>query len=142
MLSIAMMLHIELTLGDYTSAGVVLACASIGQGISGPLPSRWMGRWSMRPGLILTTLVGASTLIVIAIVPLQLIVVSGIAFLMGLSTPPVTPAVRTSYPKIVTGKQLAPLFSLDAAAQEIIWVIGPVLAVFVASTTTPAWGLL
>lgn len=142
MLSIAMMLHIELTFGDYTSAGIVIACASIGQGISGPLTSRWMGVWGMRPVLVLTSLVCAAALSTIALVSLPLIVIGGIAFIMGLSTPPVTPAVRTIYPKMVPGKQLAPLFSLDAAAQEVIWVIGPLLAVFIATSTLPAWGLM
>jgi predicted MFS family arabinose efflux permease len=46
--------------------------------------------------------------------------------------PPIQPAVRTIYPKMVTSNQLTPLFSLDASAQEIIWIAGPVLTTFVA----------
>ncbi|WP_341873796.1 MFS transporter [Leucobacter coleopterorum] len=63
------------------------------------------------------------------------------AFLVGLTTPPVTPAVRTLYPKLVPGNQLTALFSLDAAAQELIWVVGPVVAVLVSSQFGTVVGL-
>ncbi|WP_336660995.1 MFS transporter [Leucobacter sp. USHLN153] len=141
MLSIIVLLHIQLAYGDYTSAGLVLATQSVGQAISGPLSSRFMGIWGMRPVLTTTSIVCAALLVVIAVVHLPLVIVAVIAFLVGLSTPPITPAVRTLYPKLVPGNQLSPLFSLDAAAQEIIWVIGPVIAVFVTSQFSTAAGL-
>lgn len=142
MLSIALMLHIELTFGDYTSAGIILAFVSIGQGIAGPITSRWMGAWGMRPVLILTTLTSASAMTLIALLVFPLPVTAALAFIMGVSTPPITAAVRTIYPKMVPGNQVAPLFSLDAALQEIIWIIGPVLAVFIAAWGNTSLGLL
>lgn len=141
MLSIILLLHVQLAYGDYTSAGVVLAAESVGQAISGPLSSRFMGRWGMRPVLGLTSLLCSGLLLVIAFVHLPLVFLTAIAFLFGLSTPPVTPAVRTLYPKLVPAPQLSALFSLDAAAQEIIWVLGPVVAVFVSSQFGTAAGL-
>jgi MFS family permease len=51
----------------------------------------------------------------------------------GLSNPPIQPAVRTIYPKLVNSTQITPLYSLDASAQEIIWIVGPVIATFVAT---------
>ncbi|MBK0419670.1 MFS transporter [Leucobacter sp. CSA1] len=142
MLSIILLLHIQLAYGDYTSAGIILASQSVGQAIAGPLTSRMMGRWGMRPVLTITSLLCASLLVTIALVHLPLAVVAGIAFLVGISTPPVTPAVRTIYPKLVPGRQLSALFSLDASAQEIIWVFGPVVAVFVSSQFGTSAGLL
>lgn len=142
MLSIAMMLHVERTFGDYTSAGIVLAFTSIGQGVAGPLTSRWMGLWGMRPVLILTSVISAAAMTTIALVPLPITVIAGVAFVMGLTTPPITASVRTLYPKLVPGRQIAPLFSLDAALQEIIWIIGPVLAVFISATFSTEFGLL
>ncbi|MGO2062440.1 MAG: MFS transporter [Microbacteriaceae bacterium] len=142
MLSIALMLHVEHTFGDYTSAGIVLACMSIGQGVAGPISTRLMGVWGMRPVLIATSAVSATALTIIATVHAPLIVIGAIAFIMGLFTPPITAAVRTIYPKLVPGHQVAPLFSFDAALQEIIWIVGPVLAVFIAAIGNPALGLL
>ncbi|MFT4232385.1 MAG: MFS transporter [Leucobacter sp.] len=139
MLSIVLLLHVQLSYGDYTSAGAVLAAESVGQAISGPLSSRFMGRWGMRPVLGITSLICAGLLVVIAMTHLPLPLVTALALLFGLSTPPVTPAVRTLYPRLVPNSQLSALFSLDAAAQEIIWVLGPVVAVFAASQFgTPA----
>ena len=56
MLSLAFLLHVEHVHHSYAAAGLVLAATSIGQAISGPLTSRWMGRWGMRPVLLLTLL--------------------------------------------------------------------------------------
>ncbi|QZY51727.1 MFS transporter [Leucobacter tenebrionis] len=141
MLSIILLLHIQLAFGDFTSAGIVLAAQSIGQAISGPLSGRIMGRFGMRPVLASTSLICTALLVTIAFVHLPLATVAGIAFLIGVTTPPVTPAVRTLYPKLVPSKQLSALFSLDASAQEIIWVLGPVVAVFVSSQFGTTAGL-
>ncbi len=141
MLSIILLLHIQVSYGDYTSAGLVLATQSLGQAVSGPLSSRLMGRLGMRPVLSVTSVVCAVLLVTIAFVHLPLFVVAGLALLVGLTTPPITPAVRTIYPKLVPSKQLAGLFSLDAAAQELIWVLGPVVAVFVTSQFGTTAGL-
>lgn len=141
MLSIILLLHIQIAYGDYTSAGIVLAAQSVGQAVSGPLSSRLMGRWGMRPVLAATSIACAALLVVVATVHLPLFIVAGIALLVGLTTPPVTPAVRTIYPKLVPPPQLSALYSLDAAAQELIWVAGPVIAVFASSQFGTAVGL-
>lgn len=142
MLSIILLLHIQLTYGDYTSAGLVLATQSAGQAVSGPLSSRFMGRWGMRPVLTATSILCAALLATIALTQFPLVIVAVLAFGVGIATPPVTPAVRTMYPKLVPGNQLSALFSLDAAAQELIWVLGPVVAVFVSSQFGTTVGLL
>jgi MFS family permease len=133
MLSLAYLLHVERIFDSYGAAGLVLATTSIGQALAGPLTSRWMGRWGMRPVLVLTSIVALVTMAVIAffVMPLWAYVVIG--FVGGLAVPPVQPAVRTIYPKMVTSSQLTPLFSLDASAQELIWVAGPVITTFVAT---------
>lgn len=142
MLSISVLLHIQLVYGNYTSAGIILAAESLGQAIAGPLTSRLMGRFGMRPVLALTTIVCSALLITIAVTKLPLTVVAILAFLLGISTPPVTSAVRTIYPKLVPNNQVSALFSLDASAQEIIWILGPVIAVFVSTQISTVWGLL
>ena len=131
MLSLAFLLHVERVHHSYASAGLVLAATSIGQAISGPLTSRWMGRWAMRPVLILTLAVCTVTVVTFALFDLSVVLYMVLGFVTGLSVPPIQPAVRTIYPKMVNSSQLTPLFSLDASAQEIIWVAGPVITTFV-----------
>ena len=133
MISLAYLLHIEQIFDSYGAAGLVLATTSIGQAIAGPLTSRWMGVWGMRPVISLTLVVCTASLAVVAFADLPIWGYMIVGFIGGISNPPIQPAVRTIYPKMVTSKQLTPLFSLDASAQEIIWVAGPVMTTFVAT---------
>lgn len=143
MLSLAYLLHIEHIKGSYFSAGLVLAATSIGQAIAGPLTSRWMGIWGMRRVLVLTTSICAAAVGTIALAPaLPIPVYMIVGFIGGLSTPPVQPAVRTIYPKMVNSRQLTPLFSLDASAQEVIWVLGPVITTLIAIQINTALAIL
>ncbi|GAB2704323.1 MFS family permease [Microbacterium marinum] len=142
MTSLAVLLHVEQSTGSYGAAGVVLAAASVGQAISGPVTSRWMGIWGMRRVLTLTAAVCAAAILVLAIVPLGLPGFIVFGFLAGISNPPIQPAVRTIYPKIVTSRQLTPLFSLDASLQEIIWILAPVVTTLVATQVGTVEALL
>ncbi len=137
MLSLAFLIHIERIFDSYGAAGLVLAATSVGQAVAGPLTSRWMGRFGMRPVLIVTLVICATGIFIVgfALLPLWAYMLTGL--IVGLSTPPIQPAVRTIYPKMVTGKQLTPLFSLDASAQEIIWVTGPFITVVLATQVSP-----
>ncbi|MGV9193555.1 MFS transporter [Microbacterium sp. MC2] len=140
MTSLAILLHIEQMTGSYGAAGLVLAATSVGQAVSGPVTSRWMGVWGMRRVLTLTTAVCAAAILVLALAPMALPGYMLFGLLAGLSTPPVQSAVRTIYPKLVTSRHLTPLFSLDASLQEIIWVLAPVVITLVATQvgTVPA----
>jgi MFS family permease len=140
MTSLAVLLHIEYVTGSYGSAGLVLAAMSIGQAIAGPVTSRWMGLWGMRKVLTVTLTICAIAIATLALVEMVLPAYMALGFFAGLSTPPVQSAVRTIYPKMVTSKQLTPLFSLDASLQEIIWILAPVVITLVATQvgTVPA----
>jgi len=133
MISLAYLLHIEQIFNSYGLAGLVLAATSFGQALAGPLTSRWMGHWGMRPVITLTIVVSAASMAGIAFVMMPIGAYIAMGFIGGLATPPIQPAVRTIYPTMVTSKQLTPLFSLDASAQEIIWIAGPVVTTFIAT---------
>ena len=142
MLSLAFLLHVEQQTGSYGAAGLVLAATSLGQAVAGPLTSRLMGRFGMRPVLISTLVVCTSAVVAIGVLPLTVPMYMAVGLVCGLATPPVQPAVRTIYPKMVNSRQLTPLFSLDASAQEIIWVVGPVVTTFVSTQIGTVWGIL
>lgn len=142
MLSIILLLHLQHQYGEYTAAGIVLAAVSVGQAAAGPLTSRLIGHLGMRPVIAVTSFVCAALVAVIAFVHLPLVATAILGFAAGLAFPPITPAVRTVYPRIVPSNQLSALFSLDAAAQELIWVAGPVIAVFVSAQFGTTEGLV
>jgi len=137
MISLAYLIHVERTFDSYGQAGLVLAATSLGQAIAGPLTSRWMGKWGMRPVIGATIVLSLVSMAAIAFVPMALSGYVLFGLLGGLATPPIQPAVRTIYPKMVNSRQLTPLFSLDASAQEIIWIAGPVVTTFLAIQVAP-----
>ncbi|MGN6761218.1 MAG: MFS transporter [Leifsonia sp.] len=142
MLSLAFLLHIERIHHTYGAAGLVLGAMSIGQAIAGPMTSRLMGVLGMRVVLWTTLAFCSVAVAAIGIFVMPIPVTMGVAFFAGLSMPPIQPAVRTIYPKMVNSRQLTPLFSLDASAQEIIWIAGPVAITFVSTQIGTVEGIL
>jgi MFS family permease len=132
MLSLAFLIHIEHVYHSYASAGAVLGALAIGQAIVGPVTSRMMGIFGIRPVIVATIVVVSITVAIMALLPLPVWSLMVLGLVAGASMPPIQPAVRTMYPKMVPSTKLTPLFSLDASAQEIIWIVGPVLTTFVA----------
>ena len=142
MISLGFLLHMERIFDSYAAAGLVLAAVSVGQAVSGPLTSRLMGALGMRRVLIATIAVCAASLTVMALALLPLWAYIALGLVAGLSYPPVQPAVRTIYPKMVNSRQLTPLFSLDASAQEIIWIAGPVVVTLVGTQVSTVAGIM
>ncbi|WP_347754285.1 MFS transporter [Agrococcus sp. ProA11] len=129
MYSLGLLMHMEHLHGTYTAAGLVLAAFSIGMAVAGPFVTRLMARFGTVAVLVATTTVSVSALFSMASLnlPLWADVVAGV--IAGAAMPPITPTVRTLYPRMVPQRLLSPLFAFDAALQEIIWVFGPVLLV-------------
>ncbi len=142
MIVLGLLIHVEGHFHSYGAAGLVLAATSIGQAIAGPVTSRLMGSLGGRPVLITTTVVCAASLTWIGLVEMPLWGYIAAGLVSGLSFPPVQPAVRTMYPKLVDAGRLSRLFSLDASAQELIWVLGPMVITVVAMQVSSTIGLL
>ena len=142
MLSLAFLLHIERVHDSYGAAGLVLGAMSIGQAIAGPMTSRLMGVLGMRVVLWTTLLLCSAAVAAIGLFVMPIPLTMAVAFFAGLCMPPIQPAVRTIYPKMVNSRQLTPLFSLDASAQEIIWIAGPVAITFVSTQIGTVEGIL
>jgi len=142
MIAIGVLIHVNVATGSYGVGGLVLACFSVGEAIAGPVSGRLLGRWGVRPVLGVSTLVCAIAVIGIAVLPpspATLVVLGSVA---GLSVPPIMPAVRTLYPTLVPSHLLQSLFAMDTASQEMIWVVGPLLATVLASSVSTEVPLL
>lgn len=142
MLSLAILLHVQARTGSYAVAGLVVACTSIGEAIAMPMTSRLLGRIGMIPTLVSAAVVNGICMLALAFVHVPASVLMGLGFLIGASVPPLLPAARSLYPQMVPGDGLRALFALDTTAQELIWVIGPVAATFLASAISTAIPLL
>lgn len=142
MIAIGVLIHVNASTGSYGIGGIVLACFSIGEAISGPVSGRLLGHFGVRPVLLVSTVMCAVCITGIALLPPSAILSSALGTVAGLSVPPIMPAVRTLYPALVPVELLQSLFALDTSSQEAIWIVGPVLATILASTISPAAPLL
>lgn len=127
MLSIAVIMHVQAQVGNYTEAGLTVAAFSLGAAVSGPLLGRWMVTLGARRMLGFTLLVNALGTVALGLAPASIWAYLPIAAAMGLTNPPILPIVRSIYPKLVPAGMTGQVFSLDSVAQEFIWVVGPVL---------------
>lgn len=133
MLSLAFVIHIQQITGSYAIAGIALGAETIGASVSGPIIARMMANFGIRRVVILATTMTVTSLCLLAIVPPEPVLLVIIALFVGLSSPPIQPAARTIYPQVTPKPLLKALYSLDATAQEIIWVLGPLVATLVAA---------
>lgn len=142
MLSLAILLHVQARTGSYAVAGAVVAATSIGEAIAMPVTARLLGRIGMIPTLVSAALINGVSMLVLAFVHVPTTLLMVLGFGIGASVPPLLPAARALYPQLVPGEGLRALFALDTTAQELIWVIGPVAATFLASAISTSIPLL
>lgn len=144
MMTIAFVLHIENMHDSYAVAGLALGAETIGAAISGPVLARWMGPYGARRVILSGAIIGALAMLLIALFWIPTVWVIMLSLVVGLTSPPIQSAARTIYPSLVTKKQLNSVYAMDATAQEIIWVIGPVAAALLASAfgTAPVIALM
>lgn len=133
MMSLGLVMHIEQMHDSYAVAGIALGAETIGAAISGPVLARWLARFGTRAVILSSATIGALALITLGLFNLSELAVILLALAVGLTSPPIQSAVRTIYPSLVKKKDLNTVYSLDATAQEIIWVIGPVAAALLAA---------
>lgn len=142
MMSLAFVMHIQHVHNSYTIAGLALGAETIGAAISGPLLSRWMGRFGVRRVILIATTLSTIAMVFIGVTEAPPLVMIALAAAVGLTSPPIQAAVRTIYPTILKKKNLTSAYSLDATVQEVIWIIGPVLATVLAAQVSTAFAVL
>ena len=126
MYSLGILMLVEHRMGTYTAAGLVLAAFSVGTAVSGPVVSRQLSRFGTTQVLLVTLAISVAAVVALVLAPLPLAGMMVLGAVGGAAMPPVVPAVRTLYPHLAPSSLVTPLFNLDAALQELIWVIGPV----------------
>ncbi|GAB2980876.1 MFS transporter [Saccharothrix stipae] len=119
--------------GSYAVAGVVGGALTLGMGVAGPLRGRAADR-SPAGRLLLVTASGYGVGIAVlgalpSFTPSSAWPAAvAVAFLTGLSTPPVTAMSRASFPRLATGPAQSAVFTVEASMQEVMYIVGPALA--------------
>ncbi|MBB5806084.1 MFS family permease [Saccharothrix ecbatanensis] len=116
--------------GSYAVAGVVGGALTLGMGVAGPVRGRAADR-SPAGRLLLVTASGYGVgIAVLGVLPAftpssAWPVAAVVAFLTGLSTPPVTAMSRASFPRLATGPARSAVFTVEASMQEAMYIAGP-----------------
>jgi len=129
--------------GNFGWAGVVAGAYSVGTAVASVVWSRLADRRGARRVLIATGMAWGLLMAVVAMLPyswFRLLPVA--AALAGVFVAPVTSSLRASWPRLVQGARLRAIYALDATAQELLFVLGPMLGALVVSFASPRAGLL
>jgi MFS family permease len=137
---ITVTLHVATTLGrSWTQAGLVTAAYTIGVAVGAPLLGRLIDRRGLRTVMVLTTTVSAA--VWFAAPHLAYLVLLPAALVAGLFGVPIFPAIRLALAAMVPSEQRRPAFALDSMIVELSFMVGPALAVVLATSLPPGYGL-
>lgn len=142
MISLGFVLHIQAITGSYAIAGIALGAETLGAAIAGPMLGRLIPSIGVRPIVFTTSTIGAGAMVLLGMadgsMPGFLIF---LGLIIGLTSPPIQQIVRPIYPSLISKEQTNHLFALDANLQELIWVVGPIVATFIAANAGSDVGL-
>ncbi|MGJ6980533.1 MFS transporter [Aestuariimicrobium soli] len=133
--------HLVETLGrTYSSAGIVTAVWTIGIAVSGPWRGSLLDRIGLRRTMVPSLVVLTPVFLVLPFVRSYwlLLVLAG---LMGLIMFPTFAVIRQGVIAATPPAMRRTAISLDSTTVEICFMIGPALAVFLATTFSTTWAL-
>jgi MFS family permease len=117
--------------GDYASASILSATFVVAGMLGQPLLSRLIDRTGHRRSILTTSSVIATAgylgtaAAAVALPPLGLVAVVAAGFF----TPPIEPALRALWPELAGPARLTSAYALDAAVQEVGFIIGPLATI-------------
>jgi MFS family permease len=136
MQTITFAIHLQNKYQNYTVAGLAIGASTLGGALAGPVLGRWMAVVGIKPVVVVTSFLASICFLLVGFAPVSEPLVIGISLVLGMVLPPIQPAARTVYPTLVTSEaQRNTLYSVDAILQEVIWILGPVLATVMIATT-------
>ncbi|TDC80367.1 MFS transporter, partial [Micromonospora sp. KC606] len=118
----------------YGAAGLVGAALTVGAAVGAPLLGRLVDRHGLRPVLALTTLAEAVFWASAPALPYPVLLPA--AFLAGLLALPVFSVIRQSIAALVPAAQRRPAYALDSMSVELSFMVGPALAVALATAVS------
>ena len=145
MTGLGIVLLISITSGSYGRAGLVSATAILTTAVASPVWGRLIDRIGQRPVLIAAAVlynvcVGALIATVQFHAPLALTLLAALGVGLGFSSAGACVRARWSY-RYHGDPLLNTAFSWEAVLDEVVFIVGPVLATFLATSLHPALGI-
>ena len=138
---VAVALSLHAAGAAYTQIGLTTAAYAIAAAIGGPVLGRAVDRIGQPRVLLASAAVAACGYAALAVNPRDPAVAMAGAALAGLAMPPLEPCLRSLWPDIVAPAALETAYALDSAAQQVLYVAGPLLVAGVAALGSPAAAL-
>lgn len=141
---LAIALFVRSNGGDYTLAGVLSAVYALTLAAGQPMLGRVMDRYGQPRVLLSAALAAGAGFAGFAVIGLKLLSVAVAAVAVaGFATPPLESGLRALWPDVLRDRaRLHTAYALDAASQESIFTLGPLLVVAAAAVSTEAALLL
>lgn len=141
MAAVAIPLALRAAGADYAFVGAAAAGYAIASAVGAPVIGRVVDRIGQVKVLVPTGLLAAAGFAVIAASPGSHAVVLAGVVLAGAFTPPLEPCLRVLWPDIVREGELEGAYAVDSAAQELIFVAGPLAVSLCVAVVAPAAAL-
>ncbi|MFF1465133.1 MFS transporter [Streptomyces sp. NPDC058330] len=127
MTALAMTLTLRAHDADFRFVGAATAVLAVAGALGGPVLGRMVDRWGQTAVLLSSSVVAGCGTLLIAFGPTSRTPVLVGAALAGAATPPLEPCLRALWPVLVGRDNLRRAYALDAAAQELVFIGGPLL---------------
>jgi MFS family permease len=130
---------------SYAEVGIVSGAGGLAVGLTAPLLGRAVDRLGPSRVLVATAAVSLAAnagLVTAALSGAGVAPLAALAFVQGAGTPPISPAMRALWPKLVGRERLDTAFAYDALQLELFFITGPLLVVLIASAASPAAAFL
>ena len=136
MTTLAIVLLVRSTGAGYGEAGLVAAAYTAAVAVGAPYAGRQVDRRGVAPALRRRLVAFPALLTLLAVLgavgaPVLLLAVAGAA--AGLTMPPVSASARSIWPRVLGDDHARTAYALEAALQELIFVIGPLVVAVLAS---------
>ncbi|MDA2805350.1 MFS transporter [Nocardiopsis suaedae] len=129
--------------GSYALAGLVAGGLTVGTALGGPVRGRMADRRPNDRLLLYSALVYGAGLAAMAFLPAWLWWAAlPLAVVTGVFQPPATQIGRSLWPRITSGPTRQAVFAAEATLQELLFIVGPLLAAAVVGVGGGRVGLL
>ncbi|HEY8481551.1 MAG TPA: MFS transporter [Spirillospora sp.] len=135
---LAVVLHVRADDGGYPLAGTLAAVLGLATAAGQPVLGRAMDRLGQPVVLLPAACASAAGFGLLAVTGADPVPVSVVAVtLAGFATPPLEAGLRALWPDVLEDQeQVDAAYALDAASQEVLFTVGPLLVVAAAAVNT------
>jgi MFS family permease len=144
---LALVLFVQDATGSFAYAGAASAATVLTNGLLAPVRGRLVDRFGQRrclPPLAVSFAAALAGMVLVARPgPVGVAATVALAAAAGATVPPLSASMRVLWVSLVgRGPELQTAYALDAVLEEVLYIVGPLLAAALAAAVDPAAGLL